>query len=126
MRSLKMFLLALPAMLVFGCASILPGNDPIVVNAERTTEIALVTFDTFLKFEYDNKEMLLKVDPGIHKFAEQLRVKAPQWLESARFMTKAYKKNRTSENKFSLTTALAVLQAGMVESQKYIKVGVTQ
>lgn len=122
---LKLFLLCLPALLLFGCRGLMPGSDPIVVNAERTTEIARATFDFFLRFEYENKELLFSVDPYIHKFAEQVRVSAPKWLESARTMTKAYKKNRSEENKFTLMTAVAVLQAGVAESQKYIKIGAT-
>lgn len=123
MKKLKLYLLCLPALLLFGCRGLMPGSDPIVVNAERTTVIALVTFDAFLKFEFENRELLLKVDPGIHKYAEQLRIKGPQWLESTRTLTKTYKANRSEQNKFTLTTALSLLQAAMAEAQKYVKVG---
>src|SRR5688572_9560710 len=93
-----------------GCSSILPGNDPVVVNAERTTAIALDTFDTFLKFEYENKESLEKISKDIHKVAETIRKNGKDWLVSARTLTVSYKKNRSPENKFQLMTAIAVLQ----------------
>jgi len=32
-----------------GCGTIQPGNDQVVVNAERTTQLALDVFDTFLQ-----------------------------------------------------------------------------
>lgn len=125
MKKLKLFLLCLPAFFLFGCASIMPGHDPIVVQAERTTKIALATFDMFLKYEFENKEMLEKLSPDIHKFAEQVRRKGPTWLQSARNLTLTYKNNRSEENKFQLETAVAVLQAAVSESQKYVKIGVT-
>lgn len=105
---------------VLGGCKLLPGQDPVVVNAERTTAIALDTFDAFLKFEYEKKEELAKISPDIHKVAENIRKNGKNWLMTARELTKAYKQNRSAENKFNLMTALAVLQSAMSESQKYI------
>jgi hypothetical protein len=102
------------------CAPLQPGADPIVVNAERTANVASDTFDTFLKLEYDNRAALLTLSPEIHKYAEVLREKAPTWLASLRALTKAYKFNRSSENKASLQTAISVVTAAMQESSKYI------
>lgn len=114
-------LLSLPLCFILaGCATILPGNDPVVVNAERTANLASDTFDTFLKIEYDNRAALETVSPEIHKYAESLRAHAPTWLASLRSLTKAYKFNRTAENKASLQTAVAVVVAAMQESSNYI------
>lgn len=113
-------------LLIFGCGTIDKGADPIVVNAERSTKIALVTFDAFLRYEYENKDLLAGIDPSIHKFAEQIRKSGKKWIESANNLTVVYKVNRTEENRFNLVTALAVLQAAMTESEKYIKIGVTR
>lgn len=102
------------------CTSILPNNDPVVVNAERVTAIALDTFDTFLKFEYENRERLEAISKDIHKVAENIRRNGKDWLLTARALTKAYKENRSPEAKFQLMTALAILQSAMSESHKYI------
>jgi hypothetical protein len=103
-----------------GCASILPGHDPVVVNAERTVKISFDTFDTFLKLEYDNREQLKKISPDILKAADNIRNNAPKWLETANTTIRAYKKHRDLENKFNLNTAMAVLQNALNEAQKYI------
>jgi hypothetical protein len=107
--------------LASGCA-ILKGQDPIVVNAERTTAIALDVFDTFLHYEYDNREALAKISPDIHKVAETIRRHGKEWLITARNLTKAYKENRSDQNKFQLVTAISVLQSAMSESTKYLAV----
>jgi len=102
------------------CAPLQPGADPVVVNAERTANLAADTFDTFLKIEYDNRAALQTLSPAIHQYAETVRAKGPTWLASLRALTKAYKFNRSSENKASLQTAIAVVTAAMQESNKYI------
>lgn len=107
-------------LILAGCATLLPGNDPVVVNAERTANLASDTFDTFLKIEYDNHAALETVSPEIGKYAETLRVHAPTWLGSLRALTKAYKFNRSPENKASLQTGVAVVVAAMTESSNYI------
>lgn len=118
---MKQKLLLIP-LLVFlsSCATIQTGNDAIVVNAERFTAVAADTFDLFVHTEYDNKAYLATIDPKIHSYANYIRVNAKNWLQSARTMTKAYKQNRSAENKANLTTALAVLAAGVTETQKYL------
>jgi hypothetical protein len=102
-----------------GCSAILPGNDPVMVNAERTTVLAVDVFDTFLKWEYDNRIALASV-PEVKKSADFIRLKAPDWLATARSMTEAYRRARTPENKANLTTALSVLQAGVRQAQRYV------
>lgn len=109
------------AFILSGCSGLRPGSDPIVVNAERVTGVALDVFDSFLRLEYENRVFLEKLDPGIHKAAEKVRYEAPKWIESAVNLTRSYKRNRTPENKFNLITAMAVLEAGMQESQRYIR-----
>ena len=103
-----------------GCASILPGNDPIVVNAERTVGIALDTMDTFLKMEYDNREALKKISPEIFNVAEKIRHNGVRWIETATSSIKAYKQNRDGNHKANLITAVAVLENALNEARKYI------
>lgn len=110
------------AVILCGCASILPGNDPLVVNAERTAAISLEVFDVFLKFEYDNREALAKISPDINRTAETIRRNGKNWILTLRAVTRSYKQNRTPEGKFALITALSVVQTAIAESQKYMSV----
>ena len=101
------------------------GGDPIVVNAEKTTQIALDSFDSFLKYEYENRAALESVNPQIHQYANYVRENAQKWLQSARSMTQAYKYNRNETNKANLQTAIAVLQAAVTQVGIYMKPGTT-
>ena len=107
-----------------GCASLHWSGDPIVITAETTTQSAMDVFDTFLQFEYSNRGYLQKIVPSaypqIHAAAEKIRRYGIGWLNTARNLTKAYKTNRTPENKAQLTTALAVLQSASTEAQNWM------
>ena len=116
-------LAALPlAFALAGCSAVSPGNDPLVVNAERTTELAVDTFDLFLRWEHDNRAVLASV-PQIRKAADRIRMNAPTWLTSARSLTKAYKANRSPENRANLETALTVLRTALAEARTYLEHG---
>ena len=65
-------LASLSLALLMNCAIIQPGNDKLVVNAERTTKLALESFDTFLKWEFDNREVLSPI-PEIRASADRIR-----------------------------------------------------
>lgn len=106
--------------LITACAGIKPGNDPVVVRAEQVTKASMATIDTFLKYEYDNRLLLQIADPKIKAAADAMRVQAPQVFMSARTLTKAYKANRTAENKASLNTLVAVLEKLASEASTYI------
>jgi hypothetical protein len=121
-RRQTFFVLAL-AILHTGCGSIQPGNDPVVVNAERTTQLAVDVFDTFLQWEYANRQAL-SATPEVRQSADFIRAKGQDWLVTARSMTQAYKRNRTPENKGNLETAMAVLRSAIGEARHYLTAGV--
>lgn len=112
--------LALGALMMTGCATVEDGNSVVVVNAERSVKIAAETIDTFLKLEYENQAIYEAISPGIHKFANELRKNAPSYITNVRTLTKAFKANRTEENKANLTTAVAVLEAALREAQTHL------
>lgn len=92
-----------------GCAAVAPGADPVVVNAERTTKNAWTLVESFLEYEKANRNVLFKADPSIKQWADKIRAEAPPAFEVARNATKAYKRNRTPENKATLATYLATV-----------------
>jgi len=115
--------LSIPILALFllsGCGAMPVGSDPVVVDAEKATTIFLETTNTFLKLEYDNQALVKSKLPQVHAFANTLRVNAPKWIQTARDLTKAYKQNRTPENKASLQTALAVLNQALNSANTYI------
>lgn len=104
---------------IAGCATI--TGDPVVVTAERTISESVDVFDTFVHVERDNEAYLLKVNPEIHKQAENVRKHAlTEWIPSARRAKDAYKLNRTAANKASLQTWTAFLTTTLTEVQTYI------
>lgn len=113
-------LIVMLALTLLGCASIAPGSDPVVVNAERTTTLALEVFDAFLSWEYTNREVLSS-RPEIKKVADVIRRDGINWLETSRRLTKAYKANRNDQNKANLETAVSVLSAALSEVRIYYK-----
>lgn len=116
-RNIAFVLVAL--YLAVGCASILPGNDPVVVNAERVTAAAADTFDAAFHVEYANHALLKQSSPATVAYVNYVRTNAPTWLTTARALTTAYKQNRSASNKANLETALATLQAAINQLNIY-------
>jgi len=110
---------ALALFLLAGCAGIQPGNDPVVVNAERTTATALEAFDGFLRWEYEHRAALAAL-PYVRICADKIRAEGVQWLQSARTLTQIYKGERSTENLTRLQRALGLLSAAVAEAEKYM------
>lgn len=101
------------------CSTILPGNDPVVVRAEQTTQLAYDTFQTFTKYEYNNRATLERLNPKIESYANVIRRNEKKWLQTARAETMAYKNNRTNGHA-NLDTAIAVLQEAINQIGVYM------
>lgn len=99
-----------------GCASVAEGHDPIVVNAERVSASAFDLIDSFLQYEAANRELLWRTDQGIKRVADQLRDQAPGAIKTLRNATKAYKANKTPENKANLATWLATVNSLLADA----------
>jgi len=113
------------AFLLFaGCAAIDPGSDPIVVNAERDTQLAADTFTLVATTEQQTRALLVSVDYNtaiqIKHGVDFIRLNSPKWLATARAVTKAYKGNRNAQNKANLQTAMATLSTGLTQAQQYL------
>jgi len=90
-----------------GCApaGVVTG-DPVVVNSEKTINIAWDTVQAFLKWELANRG---SVSPDVHAVAQAIRAKAPDQFRNARAVLRAYKTNRTPEQKALLDTWVATV-----------------
>jgi hypothetical protein len=93
--------------LTTGCApsGVIQG-DPVVVNSEKAIEASFKTVDAFLKWEHENPAV---VTPAVHAIAQDIRRKAPDAFRNARAVLRAYKQNRTPEQKALLDTWLATI-----------------
>jgi hypothetical protein len=109
------FLIA--SLIGIGCSSILPGNDPLVVRAEQSLKGADVTFNTFVSVEYVNRAQLLAINPQIEKLADKVRVGWTNWAQKLDSALLAYKHSKTPENAAALTTAQAVVDTNLTQSQ---------
>jgi len=81
-------------------------GDPVVVNSERAIGIAFDTIDSFLRWEKANQGV---IPVKVHSAAQSLRRDAPDAFRNARAVLRAYKSNRSPEQKALLDTWLATL-----------------
>lgn len=112
---------AVPAVVVTstGCASqqVADGHDPFVVSAERDIAAAFRITDSFLQWEFENRET---AGAGAAELANGLRAEFPRIYASATDTLRVYKRTRTPEAKADLTTWLALLNHTLLEVSKYL------
>jgi hypothetical protein len=91
---------------VFSGCRLLKGEDPLLVRAEQSIRFAYVVTDSFLKFEYDNRQQF----PALKPVADRIRVNAPIVLKRALDATEVYKKTRSRGDADVLVQNLAVVE----------------
>jgi hypothetical protein len=123
-----------------GCAAIQPGNDPIVVNVERTETVARDTFDMVLGIDNSQRGFYRTNAPAFHSFCEWLR--QPQSVPDFNSPTAAmltlprasamlisldnvkldYKSAKASSN--DVFTALQTVTGAMAQANAWLNTGV--
>jgi hypothetical protein len=118
------------ALFISGCAAVAPGNDPLVVNCERTETIAASTFDLVMKVDDSNRAFFAVSVPKFHTFVQWLR--EPQQVDSytlprclalvmnADNVKLAYKSGRATSN--DLVTVVATLNSAMEQAAGWLNV----
>jgi len=81
----------LVAVLFTGCATVAPGNDPVLVNAERNLNVAVKSLDALFKTDYQNWQVIDPAIPGWKAAVNALRVTAPPVIDAADASIKAYR-----------------------------------
>lgn len=119
MRRLKNLTPILVLLLLASCATILPGNDPVLVNGQRDIVAAHHTAMFVFKTERENEAFVLKNSPETHEAIEEARRKFGPAEKSAWAVLEAYRMNRTAENKANFKTALATLQEIVNQAKSY-------
>jgi len=80
-----------------GCAGIKPGNDKLIVRAEQTRAAAAETFNSFVVFEYTNREALWKSSKDIKHTADYVRAYGKPAIEELTKSIETYKVLRNSD-----------------------------
>ena len=81
----------LAAVLFTACATVQPGNDPVLVNAERNLNVAVKSIDALFKTDYQNWQVIEPVVPGWKAAVNALRITAPPVIDAADGSIKAYR-----------------------------------
>jgi hypothetical protein len=109
-----------------GCSSFNPptqtqaSTDQVILRAEQTAQTARLTFDTFVRLERDNEDLLKQANSQIHVYANTIRAHGLDWVDSLRTATKTFKANRTAENQATLNTWITTLTNAITQTNKYI------
>ena len=73
------------------CATVAPGNDPVLVNAERDLNLAVKSLDAVFKTDYQNWQVIDPAIPGWKAAVNALRVASPPVIDAANGSIKAYR-----------------------------------
>src|SRR5512140_1723741 len=107
-----MFALTVVALLLAqGCKSTLPGNDPVLVDGERSMQVSFGTLDALLKAEYDNRVALKTVNVDAKHIADQLRSRGPAALTSLCDALMAYTGSPKGSDTSNLQTWLSTVES---------------
>jgi hypothetical protein len=120
MKHLKQLPPLFICLLAIGCATTGGVSHDPVVLAEHAIVDGKATFDTFVHLEAINRDVLLKVNPKIHSYAEYIRKNAPIWLGQAYAMTQAYKTNSSETNLVNLKAITATINEAITQSNTYV------
>jgi hypothetical protein len=100
------------------------SHDQIVIKSEQAQQIAASTFDLLDDLEYKNRDLLASTSPVIgaqlRAYTDVIRRNGIGYIKTLRDITRAYKHNRSAENKASVSSALAVVQEAINQSRQYI------
>lgn len=110
----------LAAIILSGCASVEPGNDPLIVRSEQTAQIALSTFDALFNIEYSNREWIDAYAPMMRDRVNHLRDYAPVALKSLRTATAEYRSERSEVTASKLQAVLSSIASGLSEANQLI------
>jgi len=86
-----MIMIVLLVAMLPGCATVDPGADPVLVNAERNLNVAVKSLDALFKTDYQNWQVIDPVIPGWKAAVNALRIAAPPVIDAADASIKAYR-----------------------------------
>lgn len=119
---------ALVALFIYGCSTVQPGEDPLVVRTEQTEATAKASFDLVLNIDHANRPFWRTNAPAFHSFCEWLR--QPQTVDLTNTLPRASAliwQLNTVKNNYMLAragsndvvTALTTLQSAVNQAQAW-------
>lgn len=124
-----LLVLGLLGSLLYGCAPLQPGADPLVVRVEQTQTTAKGAFDLVLNVDQANREFYRTNAAAFHSFCEWLRVPTPVsgggvlprasamlWTLDAEKL--AYKAGSASSN--NLVLVWTMVQTNVTQAQTWL------
>ncbi len=94
-------------------------GDAVLYNADSAITSAYDVLHTFVKWEDDNRGLLLDL-PEVTKAADYVRDHARSWISTALTLREAYAKAPNAENKSALEASISILKAAVTEAAKYM------
>jgi hypothetical protein len=89
------------------CATVAPGQDPVLVRAQQTYQTSVDTFDLLFNLELENKDLIESKLPGTHMIVDKVKVQAKVALPALLSAIDTYKANK---DQVGLTKWLAVVE----------------
>lgn len=124
MKTLSGSILLVSLIALVGCAQLNKqgtyGGDYVLYHADQTIVTSFEILDTFLRWEYENREALKEM-PEIKEGANAIRAEARFALEQAILFRDLYALSKTDENKSKLTKATDALELLLTMATKYIE-----
>src|SRR3954464_11684627 len=94
-----------------GCASILPGHDPVLVNAQRLQESALTAIVEFCHWERLHISLLQEpLKTEVHALAEDIRRNGLRYVDDLNAARLSYKAAHTADASNNVASATAALR----------------
>jgi hypothetical protein len=127
MKPIINLLSILSVLIITGCATIQKGQDPLIVRAEQSEQIAATTFDLVVNLDNSNRTFWRTNAPAFHQFAEWVRTPVeigeltlPRGLAMIRQVDDAkvaYKSNVAQSN--ALLVAVSSLENASKQAQAW-------
>jgi len=94
-------------------------GDVALYRAEATIVQSYALMDTFLKWEYDNREAFASI-PEVKEAADVIRADGEQWISTAIHLSEVYRLKPTEENQLHLNQAIEIIQVALTEAARYM------
>lgn len=95
------------------------NGDKTLYDADLTIATSYEVLHAFVQFEYDNRAMVANT-PEVKRYADSIRLGAPQWFATAIALRDAYKTNPAEATRTALQQAIDVLREATIQSTKYL------
>lgn len=119
---MKNLILSSLVVLLAGCASIKPGNDPLIVHADQSRKALVETADSFVALEKNNRDYFWSVSKSIKHTADGIRATVPPILIALDASVDRYRAHKTSVQSSDLELRIAIVTSTIADiTAAYLK-----